>query len=509
MKRVAKIITVFILSLSVILCSSFSVFAYHPVISVKSSDWNIVSDDTYSGVYPNKIPGHNLFEDYVYKHEELNGSTYYTSRFSDDNYYQITKSDVTIPQFPQTDSWAFGSWLPDFDKIVFKCGYSFYCAFIQGFNKVYLTESNLLNFDVTGVTGEIDYYKFTYPFSTWQYDSYVDYYGGDNLISFNIPNPVDIVWSTIDIYSADKTKITHKADNNDIQGTKHEIEYETPVSVLTGTMSVTVDKDSVSRLSFGSFALLFKNFGFVCGYDTGLLSYSYSLTIRKGIDLSGTAEIMAYSYDSTCSDYGLDVGEAYINNTFDVLDINYDMSQDVEFIFNYKFVSDSYHLYFPGSIDFVEFENYEDDMEHDEVMNAINDAATVIGGSVTSASSELASEIASTYDKLVTSTQPKPDLSIDTGKVDNIVAEEEEILNNIYDDINSRTDEYLKVIGFSSLEGLFDEKINDLNNDQLSASFDFVKSLFDQVVSATGVSTLLFFSLCFGFCIFVLGRRLS
>lgn len=518
MKRVARYITVFVLSLSVIVCSSFSVFAYLPTIGIKSDDWDITSDGTFKEVYPNSYPGYIYDGSPALSHEYLNGETYFGSSYwNDDGYSRITSADVSFPLL--TGNWskngnAYGN---EAKHVIFQCGSSLFMAVFYNVNSVYITDESYhsfmdICFDVSGCNGEVDFYELVYPYTSWSFLEAYEFYGNTDVVSFaNFKTHDDVT-----LLYTDTNVMTYKFDRVYMYGSTvsytnidYTVEFEKPVSVLEGKASFHIDNDTFNKLQFGSFAFIIENQGFICAMETGICSIVMNMTFSVNYIEQGSAPLQVFSYDSLVDDDSLEVGKDYIYSDMTFIDIPHGFIDGVTVDFDYCFVTDSFNLFFPGNISFVEFESYEDDMEHDEVMNAINNASDVISGSISSASSELASEIASTYDKLVTSTQPKPDLSIDTGKVDNIVAEEEEILNNITSDLNARTDEYLKVIGFSSIEGLFDEKINDLNNAELSASFDFVKSLFDQVVSATGVSTLLFFSLCFGFCIFVLGRRLS
>lgn len=540
MKRAIKYLIVFTFVISVVFSSSFHVFAYYPLIEVDSSDWVANTDYTYKAVYPERIDSNYAANDDLYRYSYLNGDTYFGCR-NDIEYTVVKKVSVSIPGPPD-----FGYKYDDNDRYLvvqvdntlFLFGGCEYCQFevYQGVIYQYcLKESHQV------LTTYCDY-----PYSSWYDDETLtwqvkksDGLSPDNYIavfncgwySYDLVTDFEIIYCNCDIgfydsYSYDvgfTGSDLRSADTYSItSGYEGEIYLESPLYVNYGSVSVTLSEADMSRLSFGSHAWLFSDIGFIYSMQSQYTSFHYQMQLSAGGQTT-KKNLFSYSHNCYVGDEVLNVGTDYIFDTFQFTDFNYDVSElDITFFF--VFVSDGMHLFFPGSFEVVEFESYEDDLEHDEVLDAIgeatssitdsvNNSSSSITNSITSAKVELSSEIAQAlddnFDRLLESDDPAPDLSIDTSKLDGEVEKEKELLDDIYATLDDKNKQYLQSLGYTSVDNLIEDKVNDLNNSALTASFDFVKSMFENVVSVTGVSTLVFFSLAFGFSMFLIGRRVS
>lgn len=491
MKRAARYITVFIVSFSVIVCGSFSVFAYYPIFSHKSSDWVVATDDIYSATYPDNVVMSGI-KDSVFQHTELNGETYYTSKFWDDDYEVITSSDVIIPELPVGEFDFNGDSIENGKKIIFRSGSCIYIAFVYSFNNVYLNNkdyhgNSVLEFDVTGCTGEIQYYMLSYPFSSWTYDSYVDYYVDTNLCVFGdgqgIPS-VEIIWSDVDIFLNDGDEIYHSADNSDMVGTKYLLEFGKPLSVLSGALYFHIDSKTFDRLSESVTAFLFENIGFVIGTNTSFLDIRYDTTMRVNGEHVGHATLFHYNYNSSDS---LFVGDKVIDDFIEIVDLStldFD-GYGIDVVFSFSFVSNGYNLFFPGSLEIVEYGSYEESEEHKEIINSIQ----------------------SGFDSILNNKIGLEEVVIDTSVVDDIVQKQDEILKDVYGDLDNVIDNNMPD-GYEDYNDYLEDNI-DYFNENLFDAFGYVKNLFENVVEVTGISALILFCLSFGFAMYILGRRLS
>lgn len=534
MKRAIKYFIVFLFVFSVVLGSSFHVFAYHPLVKVDSSDWVSNTDYTYKAVYPECIDSNYASNDNLYNYTYLNGETYFGCR-NDIEYTVVRKVSVDVPApgfYNSQDKYI----IVQVDNTLFLfCGCQ-YCQFevYQGELYQYCLKQN----------HQVNTTYCDYPYSSWYDDEALPYtvYKSDGLSPDNYlavfscgwydnVDDFEIIYCNCDVAFYDTYTSGVGFTGSDLraadtfnlsEGFEKDIYLESPLYVNYGSVSVTLSASDVSRLSFGSHAWLFSDIGFIYAMQSDYTSFLYQMQLSS-TDGTTRETLFNYSHNTYVGDEILNVGNDYIFDTFQFTDFNYDIS-DIEITFFFVFVSDGMHLFFPGSLEIVEFESYEDDLEHDEVLGAIDEAASSVTGSINSASSnitgsintakaELSSEIAQAlddnFDRLLESDDPVPDLSFDTSDLDNEVNDEQDLLDDIYSSLDDKNKKYLEKLGYSSVDKLIEDKVNDLNNGSLTTSFDFVKSLFENVVNVTGVSTLVFFSLAFGFSMFLIGRRVS
>ena len=550
MKRVVKHFITLILVFSMICCSSLLVFAYHPVVSVKSSDWVIDTEKTYKAVYPERIDPNYAANPKFYTHSKLNGETYFGTRNESEAFVSY-KVDVNIPS--PIDLGNFGS------CIVVRAGDTFfyftgcyYCSFL-------MYDGNLYQYCTSKTHGCITSYC-DYPYSSWYSEEAMTYQVTKSLgTSLNqLVNVFETGWYYLDantdieiIYSSSDVELysfysenvgftgfgNYEADEYSIDnGIKQSVYLQKPLFLNYGSVSVELDSSDVEKICFGSYAWLFKNFGFIFGMDSEYLTFAYSLAIKSGESNVAKTQLFSYKYNTFINDKLLDIGEAYLFNHFDVSDFEFDLTNTpLTFVFSYVFVSDGFHLYFPGSLEIIEFESYEDDMEHNEVLGAINSAAgdiisndnlntNKVTGAINSAAGSINSQISSSaaalsgeiqqclnnnFDSLVTPGVSVPDTGVDTSDLDDVMSKQDALLDDIYKGLDTKQKQYLNDMGYSSVDKFFEDKINSLNNASMQSSFDYVKGLFENVLSVTGISALLYFSLIFGFGMFLIGRRVS
>lgn len=490
--RVIKTIIALTLTVAIVLCGSVFVSAYHPIFSLKSSDWVVATDEIYSASYPDNVVMSGM-KDSVFQHEELNGETYYTSKFWEDDYTVLTETEVVFPALPDGNFKTNGKSVTTGDKILFKSGDSFYIAFAYGFSMVYVTDQSYhsqlqLEFDVAGCTGEIVYYELCYPFSTWEYHSYNDFYVNTDVCVFsadNTPSAVEIIWSDVDVKTYTGANNYHSAADFDIVGSTHKIEFEKPLSVLSGALYFHIDSKTFDRLSESVTAFLFENVGFVIGTDTNFLDIRYDTTMRVNGELAGHTTLFHYNYNS--SESSLFVGDKVIDDFIEVVDLStldFD-GYGIDVVFSFSFVSNGFNLFFPGSLELVEYGSYEESEEHKEIINTIQ----------------------SGFDSILNNKIGLEEVVIDTSVVDDIVQKQDEILKDVYGELDNIIDNNMPD-GYEDYNDYLEDNI-DYFNKNLSNAFSFVKKLFESIVEATGISYLILFCLSFGFAMYVLGRRLS
>lgn len=159
------------------------------------------------------------------------------------------------------------------------------------------------------------------------------------------------------------------------------------------------------------------------------------------------------------------------------------IDKDIKYMyFTFTICCDSPVLLFPGTLNIFSYDSYAENERHQELSNKIS---YIIDGDT-----------------------GVPEVKLDTSDIDNTIQNQDEILQSIYDSLNDDILDYLPE-GYDNYGDYLNDNINSLQSEELFLTFGFVKEMFDEVVSATGIMSLLLFSLTFGFAIYVLGRRLS
>ncbi len=368
-----------IIAVVLVFALSLTSFAYHPVVEIKSSDWVISSPDSFKVVYPENKNNYVLSSSDALKHSYLNGETYYGSlHWNDEGYHRVSQHEFSPPVCNGEWGSSGESYGSDANRIIFEVGNTVYMAVFHGVNFVYVTDEEYppyrdLIFDVSGCIAEVDFYKISYPFSSWQFVTYFDVYGSEDVISvsdLNLSSDVFIWYSDADIYNYNHDEIIHPASKINYTSCFIYFEYSEPVSVLEGSLNVT----------------------------------------------------------------------------------------------------DSYNLFFPGNLSFVEFESYEDDMEHEEVMNAIDEAAGIISGSISDATSDLSAEIVDAAEGINDSIDLQTEIISDklddvSDSIDNASQNITDKLGDVGDSINDKLDETKKSL-LDGIKGFFipsDESMEDID----------------------------------------------
>lgn len=521
--RVIKIVFALTLTVAILLCSSVFVSAYYPLVSIESDEWDIASETTYSAVYPNRIDSNYAPYDGCYSYSELNGDTYYGSRYWVDDYPFLTESAITIPNFPEDASPVFGQSLKSMNKFVFVSGYDLIAVFSSSAYVSYSVDCDNGDFDILcpSAMGEVVFYRCSYPYVEWKYDFVIDFFDmgttGTVFTSGDLPGPFSVVYSSFDLYKFNSSDILHKADNYDVQGTTYTMKYEDKLTVLTGALSFELSLEELKFLNSGACCVRIDDIGMIAGMETAFLHLSYSLYVY---DSSGNyvGDYTLFLFDGI--DSKLEAGTACIKDSvsFENFSVGeFDASgYTVELIF--VFVTDGYGLFFPGTFEIIEFESYEDDIEHEEVLSSIHEASSVISGEISFARSELSSEIVEAASNITTSINNNfaeimhgdtgyAEPSFDTSGIDNIISDTDSTLDDVFATLDDKIFNNLPS-GYSSFDMYLKDNVDSLNT-RFSYAFLAVRNLFDRLVGELDISILILFSLVFGFAMYVLGRRLN
>lgn len=486
MKRAIRCITVFIVSFSVIVCSSFSVFASYLVPLYSSENFYNSHEDT--GVYPTVPSG---FSSSI---SSLNG--------------RMWLSDVT--NF-DNDEWEIQTGFHN----VFLSGVSSDRLFIVG------TEDNtFFGFEIpsSGFTVRLDvdgesfcleanagyassgFYINSYTWTEGNYNSpdVERIYFGDNFVVAlydYFPDVGDFIfYSAVNVYYWSANSIFYSADNC----LYNEVPIEIPVTVQYKTYTVTAMLDvNNSFLSQGQqYMYEFDKLGIVYR-DTphvmrmqmiaSYLDEDFNfVTVNGETGYVQTLHLYQNPFPSSTDNYRDYTPGTYYDHSFsDSFTYSHDFIEaGVKWIwFRFTIRCDTPVLLFPGTLNVYSYSDYMENQRYEELQNSIS---YIIDGDT-----------------------GVPEVKIDTSDLEGSVQEQDAILDDIYSSLDSQTQELLIEFGYSSMVDLFQSNMNDMNDFNMLASFDFVKMLFNKVISATGLSALMLFTLTFGFAMYVLGRRLT
>lgn len=489
--RVVKIIVALTLTAAVFLYSTVFASAYVPIWRCDSSEWIIDSPDIYRAAYPIRPYNHKL-DEIVFSYSEFFEETYYLSDFWNDDYKTIDDTVVQIPPCPSDYSVAFGNPLEDHDMIAVSVGNNIYLAFFDGVNQVYVDDTDgVLWFDTEGRTGEINIYELNYPYTSWSLSKWYDFYDSVPVLAFNTsdsgPRPCHVVWSTVDVYNLERSDVIFETSLNKFFGQYYTVEFAKPISVLEGNLYCTISAAEFEKVSYTLSAFVFDKCGFIIGTDTSFVDIEYGLTIRQDGQLLFSDVFMSYNYNEVDSDNYLPVGSHafdQIVQKIDYKDVNL-VGSNIDLYFTFSFASDGFNLFFPGSVELVEYESFNQQQQHNEVIGAIQNG----------------------FDSIMNADVELEKIVVDTSNVDNFVQEQDDIINGIYDDTDKIIEDNLPD-GYENYEDYLEDNI-DYFNENLSDAFKFVKKMFEHIVDFSGQAYLILFCLSFGFGMYVLGRRLT
>lgn len=504
--RVMKIIISMSLAFVICLCSSVFASAYHPIIKIDSSDWHADTEDIVSSVYPSDsaLPG---LSEKIFQFSELNDETYYISKYWEDSSV-VQSIEIGIPDYPSEDFNLNNKSVSSESSILLKCGNNLYLLCFYGFNMVYLTDAawhnvKNLEFDVSGNTGEVFCYELSYPYTNWELNWFQSFHGNSDVIVFETElsvgvQSVDIVWSDTPVYSYSGSEALYIPDTISISSVRYVVEYDKPLTLLTGSLSCHIDSETFNRLSKTVSAILFDKFGFIIGTDTDYVDLEYSVTGFFDDVSSGTDTLFSYNYNAVgTSDY-MQVGSKAILSELQILDFStLDFAESgFNILITFSFASTGYNLFFPGNIEVVEYASFEETQQHKETIDAINNSTTEIVGAIDSAA-----------DKILNNEIGLEKIVFDTSSIDDYVADSDALMNDIYSDTDKLIQDNLPD-GYNDYNSYLNDNI-DYFNQNLGDAFSFIKDLFENFVDATGISYLILFCLSFGFAMYVLGRRLT
>lgn len=555
--RTVKIFTVFVLAFSVIFnCTVFS-YAYSPIVTVESDDWIINSDSTYRAVYPERIDSNYAPADIVYSVSELNGYTYYGSRFGEDFDMELTyttklpKNNITIDD---TDF----VFVFQINSVV----WMFVCSsnnITLAYSPVFDSSGNFVKYNFVYRLTEackVSLYSCPYPYENWKYQESSTHSSSDlnkNIVRNWFASAGDDVLNPLwvsqgEVYRYDVSSST--IDNMDIMfmtsgysdisllyAKEFTLSFERYFYILAGACDEVLSIDDVRFLSSGDCCIRINDFGFICGTESTLAHANYELAVYSYPSMELQDTIVLFDSDlyfdtsdyvnSEYSTYDLKAGDYSFHDilSFQFFDFPFDDNpQTTDYIvqLRYMFVSDGFNLFFPGTFEIIEFEDYEDDMQHNEVVDSIKDASDSINGTINSIGSDLGKEIASAatsisssinenvnikFDELLYGDTGYDEPDFDTESIDSISGQTDSTIDSIIESLNSDISSYLPS-GYVSFEAYFTSTVNTIDS-QFSYAFLAVRNVFDKLVSVTDISVVLLFSLIFGFGMFVIGRNLQ
>lgn len=390
-------------------------FAYYPVVTVNSGDWNVSSEYSLESlVYPKWSTNHKFLfgSDGVYNgHDNLNGETVYSACDWHDTTVSVTKT-VSFPSLPYESTNYDGSAIFRYNDL-FILFYTYDRAYIYPT----LDSQNILGV-YNGIEGNVDIYTLSYPYEEWvlnkTWDT-MDHLGNVTSLGAFYDYPSSYVWSDMDVYrytTLDGTSVLYTASSTPLSSVTSEITYKEPVSVLQGAASVQLSSGDVERLRSGAYCLRIQNFGIVAGTlcNYVISHIGYSLLLNGDVVASGSFfddnSNSGFTTFGVTSDNPLTSGQSvFYSNlvSFCDLDKNPQDGQSYELRLAFMIQSDAYLCFCPGKFELIEFESYDSDIKHEEMQSAIQEAADVVKGSVDSAKSEISSEIAAASSEIVNS----------------------------------------------------------------------------------------------------------
>lgn len=400
-KKIFKVILSFLLLLVLFISSSVSAFAYFPIVHVEAEDYSISSDFTRADkvVYPSVPPHFSNMDSSVFSHSDLNGETYFFSQSFDNDFNVVTDIEISFPSLSPPESAWFGMRPSSItSNVVFRVNDSVFGAVVYGSGYFYISSSGRLCF-VGDMGSEVDFYKLLYPYTSWSYFDCFEFSAGGGLADFAnfVDGQVELIWSDTDILNSDKSEVYYPSDSSSLSGLTYSSEFSQIMYVTYGASSFVLSPEQYKFLGAGACALRFDDIGAVVASNTEYLQLNY---ILKAYDSSRNliSEVSLGSFDifnASAFDIGTKLIDDYVYFV-DFPDIDFDNSSlkdDFSVELEFYFVASGYALFFPGTFEIIEFESYDSDMKHEEVLGAIQNASDVVSGSVSSAKTELASEI--------------------------------------------------------------------------------------------------------------------
>ena len=482
-----KIILALIVTVAVMISSTVSVFAYNPVITIKSSDW-IASNSEISYVYPqfSVDTGENGLDFKQYK--DLYDESCFVA-LSKDTY--ISHFDVDI----NTSDFKFDGFY------IFVSGYKLYIVnFESKYAKVGLDSNGSFYVNVWGSDlhpgyGEINIKTLIYPFNSY-YESSTRYFGDNyevklketyklypasNLTPIYHTTPV---YNIVNGYFANSFFIDYSLPLADVFGLRFEL--KTPVEMYGGSITFDLTAEQLLRFKKGQYVFKFTNMGFIPFSDC---YFAYPLFVLNVIESGreyaeqtvmintpsvcdvGREEYTEYARAGSCNvdDYIINWNNVFLGESDSVYTC----------VLSFAFICDVGSAFFPGTVEIVEYDDFEDTLHHYEVLDAIDGA--------------LHTDV--TVDKII----------IDSSGIDSFVDQQDVIIGGIESDLDNIINGNLPD-GYGHYSEYLGDSVNAF--DSIRSSFAFINTMYDRTVDAIGMAPVILFCLSFGFATYAIGRRL-
>ena len=503
-KRFFKTFIVFCLVFTTITASSLSASAYVPLFSFEDTEWDIDSPDTYIEFYPERIPNYAP-ADSVYSIEDLNGKAYFCSRYGEDTTVSLHE-EIVPPAIPGI------TWTEDSFGMLYEVNEELWFLYCSDNTPTWYVAPILQNQNINGPVDKFNFvftptescniklFKCKYPYTGWTLDTNSTY-SGSQLNKLQVRNWHDSIqddnyhwiWSSHPVCQAEKRSdgtfqllddyviIDNGGKSfSTVMSSTYLLTPLTDVYNITGQISASFTGEDLRFLTTGECCIRIDDLGVIVGSESIYCMAFYHMYIR---DSEGNLidEIPLYGnnlFDDSSKNiadsldiYDLRVGDYRFRDVINFSLFDYDFSDlntfdnyTVTFVFN--FISDGFDLFFPGTLEIIEFDSYDAQIKHDDVKDAINEATDIISGglsdvvdSVNGTKSELTQEIVDAVTDITS--------SIDDARTD-IVGSVESAASDIMD-------------GLDNVSGSIDDasdKITDKLEDTKNGILDGIKSFF-------------------------------
>lgn len=471
-------------------CICISAYAYRPVVSVNSSDWvyNNAVDPSYidnisSAVYPKLPSGASGYIDECYQYSDLNGQTYFTSKYwMDDLFKEDEFKSVKFPALGVDEDGYFGESYKNACKIIYENNDVLYMDICMNLDGMYANGKTMVepyydSNDIVyfgGLDGSICYvetYRLAYPYTTWSYVGGIDRYGesGDIPLGYVISQSGivkigNLAWWGYDIADSDGVVYDmYLSDSSDPDGyvgfTFHWVSSTYYAAIFTA-LNFQVTGSALRFLKEGSACIRLDDFGFIAGTGDGF-SYEKMYMVIQDSDGNVVEQVDLVNDCIT----GISAGQAYVKDYVLFCDFFYDeeLVDNAEYTVTLysALIADNYTLFFPGTFEIIEFESYEDDMEHKEVLNAVEEAKQVISGSITETKNELSKEIVNSSNEIksaVNESAVTVSSSVESAKIEIVesVKQSADKIANSVDSLGDKLSDKLEDTKNSILNGIKD-----------------------------------------------------
>lgn len=381
-----------LLVFTVLCCGAVSASAYDSIYTINASDWTVPEG---SGVLAFSYDGSSVGS---------NNDAYYCSVKSyNASVIEEINIDINSDDFEYSEFFMFrhyyGVYLINYEEP--------FCLAVDDDGYLYVEciedSDTSYSFDIfTLVSPWQKWTKYVYRFGSGGYSK------NEPIRLYDTPGHFpDYTTTSIYKYNADTGSIHGLADIEITGNSSTDFEYsytlEKPLNLYSGFTTFMLQGEDINRFKYGTYAFSFDDVGCETLDDTFFACVDYELFVlpvnasdeSDKVESSVLLEVPlignGFSTETVPADsLVLNDYVVYWQNNY----LNAESSDMYAVGLIWHFYSEMLCRFYPGTINIIEYEAYESDMEHDEVMGAIDEAAASVTGSIDNAASELGQEIA-------------------------------------------------------------------------------------------------------------------